>query len=329
MAMDMNRRDLMLGGSALAGGLAGCARAVKGASEPALVPPAPAAARRVQLAAMETSFVLGLNTSTLRGQKLSLVQEIDIAAKAGYRAMEPWVDEIERYAASGGSLDDLGKRFRDAGITVASAIGFFEWIVDDPERRRKGLEATRRAMEMLRRIGGLRLAAPPVGATDKRVADLLAVAERYRALLELGDRMGVVPQVEIWGSSQTLGKLGEAACVAIEAHHTKACILPDVYHLYRGGSDFKSVKLLGAGAIHVFHINDYPADPPRGRITDADRVYPGDGIAPLKDLLSDLADARMHVTLSLELFNRKYWAQDPQLVARTGLEKMRKILRDE
>jgi sugar phosphate isomerase/epimerase len=276
---------------------------------------------------MEKNFVLGLNTSTLRGQALSLIEEIDIAAKAGYRAMEPWIAEIERYAASGGSLADLGKRFGDSGISVASAIGFFEWIVDDRERRRRGLEATRRAMDVLRRIGGVRLAAPPVGATDARIADLLTVAERYRALLDLGDQMGVVPQVEIWGSSQTLGRLGEAACVAIEAQHEKACILPDVYHLYRGGSEFKTVKLLGPGTIHVLHVNDYPAHPPRAQLTDADRVYPGDGVAPLRELLVDLATAGMKVTLSLELFNRKYWSQDPRLVAETGLAKMKALFR--
>ena len=41
-------------------------------------------------------------------------------------------------AQSGGSLEDLGKRLRDAGISVESAIGFFDWIVDDPARRREG-----------------------------------------------------------------------------------------------------------------------------------------------------------------------------------------------
>ena len=167
------------------------------------------------------------------------MEEIAIAAKAGYQAMEPWIDELERYASSGGSLEDLGKRFRDAGISVESAIGFFDWIVDDPDRRRKGLEAARRSMELVRRIGGKRLAAPPAGATDQRITDLSKIAERYRALLELGDQIGVVPQVEVWGFSRTLGRLGEAACVAIEAGHPKACILPDVYHLYRGGSEFR------------------------------------------------------------------------------------------
>ena len=40
-----------------------------------------------------------LNTSTLRGHNLSLPELVDIAAGAGYESIEPWVDEIEKYAA--------------------------------------------------------------------------------------------------------------------------------------------------------------------------------------------------------------------------------------
>jgi len=271
-------------------------------------------------------FILGLNTSTLRGHKLTIVEEIAIAEKAGYGGMEPWIDELERHAASGGSLEDLGKRFRDAGISVESAIGFFPWIVDDPAARKEGLESARRAMEMVRKIGGKRLAAPPVGATDRPMTDLLRIAERYRALLELGDRMGVVPELEVWGFSKTLSRLGEAAMVAIEADHPSACILPDVYHLHRGGSGLGGVKLLAPRSIHVFHVNDYPDGPPREQLTDAMRVYPGDGVAPLTGLLRDLAEGGFRVMLSLELFNKSYWAQDPSTVARTGLEKMKALV---
>src|SRR5262249_28785616 len=117
-----------------------------------------------------------------------------------------------------------------------------------------------------------------------------------------------------------------AALVAIEADHPNACILPDVYHLHRGGSGLGGITLLSPRAIHVFHFNDYPADPPREKLTDADRVYPGAGVAPLKALLRDLAGGGFRVMLSLELFNRKYWAQDPLTVARTGLEKMNTLV---
>jgi sugar phosphate isomerase/epimerase len=74
--------------------------------------------------------------------------------------------------------------------------------------------------------------------------------------------------------------------------------------------------------MQVFHLNDYPALP-RDKITDADRVYPGDGVAPLPAILRDLRQLGFRGYLSLELFNREYWKQDALTVARTGLEKMR------
>ena len=282
--------------------------------------------KKAEPTSASSTFLFGLNTSTIRGQKLPIVEEIEIAAKVGYEGMEPWIDELQRYAEAGGSLPDLGKRFRDAGIRVESAIDFFEWAVDDEARRKKGLEAARKSLEMLQKIGGKRLAAPPVGATENAV-DPLRLAERYRALLELGDRMGVVPQVEVWGSSRTLGRLGEAAMVAIESGHPRACILPDVFHLYKGGSSLEGIRLLAPAAIHVFHVNDYPADPPRAELTDADRIFPGDGVAPYKTLLRDLRQGGFQVMLSLELFNRQLWRQDPENVLKVGLAKMRALVR--
>jgi 2-keto-myo-inositol isomerase len=177
VTIELKRRDLLAGSTkALAGGilaaasggvLSSHAEAARGEATQPVAPEPKLQADR---------FLLGLNTSTIRGQKLSIVEEIAIAAKAGYQAMEPWIDELERYAATGGSLEDLGKRFRDAGISVESAIGFFDWIVDDPDRRRKGLEAARRSMELVRRIGGKRLAAPPAGATNQPISDLSKIA---------------------------------------------------------------------------------------------------------------------------------------------------------
>ncbi len=272
------------------------------------------------------AFRYCLNTSTIMGQKLDLVELVEITAKAGYDAIEPWVSDLERYAQGGHSLRDVAVRLRDRGLTVESAIGFPEWVVDDPARRKKGLEDARRAMELVRQVGGKRLAAPPAGATNVEI-DPRVVAERYRALLELGEQAGVVPQAEIWGFSRTLRRLGEAALAALETGRPDACILADVYHLYKGGSGFNGLRLLSANALHVVHFNDYPAQPPRESIADAQRVYPGDGVAPLKQVLRDLRAVEFRGVLSLELFNRDYWKQDALAVARTGLEKMRALAR--
>lgn len=267
-----------------------------------------------------------LNTSTIQGQKLTLVQEVAIAAKAGYNGLEPWISELQEHVKGGGSLKELGRRISDAGLSVESAIGFFDWCVDDDGRRKKALEQARRDMEMVEQIGGKRIAAPPAGATDRDDLDLRKIAARYRELLDLGDQFGVVPEAEVWGFSKTLRRLGEAAYIAIESGHPKACILPDVFHLYKGGSGQGGIRLLSGDAIGIFHFNDYPANPPRAEIDDSQRVYPGDGVAPLKELVRALRDIGYRGMLSLELFNATYWKDDALTVARTGLEKMRKVV---
>ena len=268
-----------------------------------------------------------LNTSTIRGHNLSITEEVDIAAEAGYRAIEPWIGKIDAYLDQGGSLKDLAKRIADHGMTVESSIGFAPWIVNDNAQRTKGIEAAKRDMDRVAQVGGKRMAAPAAGAQNGSDVDLMKAAERYRALLELGDKMGVVPMVEVWGFSKTLTKLSQAVFVAVEAAHPKACVLADVYHLHKGGSDYRGFNLMSANSMHVLHMNDYPANPPRETITDGHRVYPGDGVAPMRDILRTLRDIGFRGHLSLELFNESYWKQhDALTVAETGLKKMREVV---
>jgi sugar phosphate isomerase/epimerase len=276
----------------------------------------------------ETSraFRYCLNMATIRGQKLGIVKEVEVAAQAGYDGIEPWLATLDEYVQAGGKLPDLKKRISDSGLKVEDAIAFSEWIVDDDARRAKGVEQAKRDMDVVAQIGGRRIAAPPRGATDLPKLELTAAAERYRALLHAGEQIGVVPQLELWGFSRNLSRLGECVCVAMETGHRNACVLADVYHLYKGGSEIHGMQLLGANTIQVLHMNDYPSDPPREKIDDSYRVYPGDGIAPLADILRTLHATGGQKVLSLELFNRKYWSEDALAVSRTGLARMKAVV---
>jgi len=73
----------------------------------------------------------------------------------------------------------------------------------------------------------------------------------------------------------------------------------------------------------VFHMNDYPAIPDRATIADAHRIWPGDGIAPLKELLGHLVANDCRLMLSLELFNAEYWKLPVAECASVGLTKMK------
>src|SRR5664279_5092847 len=126
----LSRREALAGGGLLVGAAVlgewrALAAAPPRAPEPAPLTPAP--------------FRYCLNTATLRGQKLGILKEIEVAAKAGYQAIEPWVASIEAYQKEGGSLPDLKRRIAELGLTVESAIGFPQWIVDDDTKRAQGL----------------------------------------------------------------------------------------------------------------------------------------------------------------------------------------------
>jgi 2-keto-myo-inositol isomerase len=271
------------------------------------------------------AFKYSLNMSTIRGQKLGFIKELEVAAKAGFTSVEIWIDTFQTYLQKGGTTAEAKKIIDGLGIKIENAIGFAKWIVDDDTIRKAALNQLQHEMELLAQIGCHRIAAPPSGATALPLIDLNVITDRYRAILQMGDQTGVIPMVEMWGSSQNLKKISQVLYVATESEHKNALILLDAFHIYKGGSSLASLPFVGKTAIEVFHINDYPAGILPAKISEPDRVYPGDGIAPLKQMLQAIKNPEKAVVISLEVFNQSYYAQDALLVAKTGLAKMKVI----
>ena len=264
-----------------------------------------------------------INTSTIRRSNLSALDTLDIAAEAGYDGVEPWIRELDAFVDAGGSLEEYSEKAQGLGLQIVNVIAFIEWVVDDESARERGWQEAHRNMWMCRQIGCEHLAAPPFGAIDASGLDLGDVADRYRELLALGKNYGVKPILEFWWMSKKLKRLSEAAFVALECGHPDASILVDIFHMYRGGSPWDGLKMLSPEVLGLVHINDYPTSPPRETLSDSDRVFPGDGGAPLGKILKDLHEIGYQKFLSLELFNEEYAGMDPLVVAREGLSKMK------
>ncbi len=270
-----------------------------------------------------STFKFSLNTSTIRGQKLSLPQIIELAARAGYDGFEPWMMEIQAYLETGKSLASLKKLASDAGLEFFDCIGFPTWMAQDAEKSKTGFAQMETEMGILADLGCPRVAAPAIG-TEAPI-DLLQTGEKYKRLLDLGRKTGVMPQLEFWGAFPSFYHLGQAMAVAAAADDKDAKILADVYHLFRGGSGFEGMKMLDGHAIDIFHMNDFPAAIPRTEQQDKDRVMPGDGAAPMQELADTLKSKGKPIILSLELFNPTYYAMDAEVVVKEGLEKMKRF----
>lgn len=274
------------------------------------------------------AFKYSLNMSTIRGQQLGFIKELQVAAKAGFTSVEIWIDTFQTYLQTGGTTTEAKKIIADLGITIENAIGFAKWIVDDKATRQAAHKQLQTEMDLLAQIGCHRIAAPPSGATGLPLINLDVITERYVTILEMGIKTGVIPMVEMWGGSANLKHIAEVLYVATASGHKNALVLLDSFHIYKGGSSLESLAFVGKNAIEIFHMNDYPAGIVPAKISEPDRIYTGDGIAPLKQILQTIKNPNKPIVLSLEVFNESYYKQDPLLVAKTGLAKMKAITED-
>ena len=272
-------------------------------------------------------FSYCLNTSTIRSDGATILDMIDTTADAGYDGIEPWVAELDAWVDGGGTLAQVKARADERGLSIVNLIGFPEWAVPEDDRRAKGFEEAARCFQIAEDLGCPCVAAPPFGIHDRNV-DLLPVTERFAELVDLAAESGVTPLLEYWGIAQTLGRTGEVLMIAAECGRPGVQLLADVFHMYKGSGHHVGFEHFGAGRLGLVHVNDYPASPTRADITDADRVYPGDGLAPWPQIVASLKTIGFTGMLSLELFNEAYWAQGPTVVAREGLAKLKGCVGD-
>ncbi|MBI2425461.1 MAG: sugar phosphate isomerase/epimerase [Candidatus Hydrogenedentes bacterium] len=305
MSTSMNRRGF-LQGAAGAGALLSTVAA-------------PAEAKQKRYQEKESLWPLCLNVSTIR--PASFADKIGAAAAAGYDAIEPWISDLEQHEAEGKSLKDAAKEIADKGMWVPNIIGLWDCMPATEEEFQASLPATRERMRRMSEIGSVHAAAIP--QPDRTDFDLKWGADKYRELMRIGrEDYNIKVAFEFIGFFKGVHRTGQAAAVAIDSDDPEACLIMDTFHLFRGGSGFNGIKMMAPNLIGNFHWNDVPGDVPREEQGDAHRIYPGDGVLPLVQALKDLKEIGYFGTLSLEMFNRAHWEQDPYEVAKTGKEKM-------
>lgn len=307
----LSRREMLrMGGAGMA--------AIAGAAGHAAAMQTPAGAAQPK----KERWKLCLNISTIRPAPLE--EKIAAASKAGYDGIELWSDELAKHEQGGKSLDDVAKRLKDLGLEVPNLIGIWNSMPQDEAAKAKLIEDAKRRLAICAKVGARHIAAIP--APDRPDMDVLWAAARYAELVDLGQPFGVGVALEYGSYLKGIHTLGQSAAVVAEAGRPEGSIVADTFHSYNGRSAFEGAKFLAGSIYAVWHINDVPKEPGPGQLKDADRIYPGDGILPLAQLLKDLWANGFRGPLSLEMFNREEWKKPAEAVAKTGIEKMRAVI---
>ncbi len=264
-------------------------------------------------------FIYCLNSSTIK--PTPILEKIKIAGETGYAAIELWHDDIDAYLSQGGQLSDIRKALDDNSLEVPTTIFLKGWWDTVDHVYSAAIDEVKRRLEQAREVGApYSIAGPPLGPVDFDVG-----AQNYARLLEIGRQFAVKPIMEYLGFSEQVNTIEAALEVMTKSGDPTATTVLDPFHCFRGGGSIESITKLKESQIAISHFNDSPEFPPRQLQQDPDRIMPGGGIIDLKRYCALLREVGYHRWLSLELFNRELWAQNPREVARIGLEKMQQV----
>ena len=82
----------------------------------------------------------------------------------------------------------------------------------------------------------------------------------------------------------------------------------DTFHFYAGGSTIDSIEKVDKEKIFILHINDEEGLP-KNELQDAHRLYPGEGVIPLNEIVSSLRKVHFDGPVSIEMFRPEYWTR--------------------
>lgn len=303
----MDRRDFLKTGVAVSAGAFTVGAGARAEAKP----------QRFQQGVSPWAIIM--NSSTIR--PVPLKDQVRLVAETGWDGIEPWVNDIEKFEADGGDVKALGREIKDRGLRISNVIGLWDCMPDGDDAFQASLPATRNRMRLCADLGSPFVAALPL--PDRENFDLMHAAKCYAELVRIGrEDYNIQPIMEFVSVFKGVTRIGQAAAIALDADTPHAYVLPDTFHLWKGGSGFHGISRMQGDFLADFHWNDVPAGAVPADSGDSTRILPGDGVLPLVQCMKDLKAIGYQRGLSLELFNKEIWAMDPRKACELGLRKM-------
>jgi 2-keto-myo-inositol isomerase len=264
---------------------------------------------------------LAINTScTLPA---TIEEEIPGIAAAGFEWVELRTPELREYLRTH-TIGELAALLAAAGVRVGSinALEFVSFRGDEYA----GVQAECRELcGWAAELGCEYVIAVPSPTPSKDTTWGEIRSESVRALDDLsaiaagyGVRLGFEPLGFGWCSVRTVAGANEILSAVEDAG---VGLVLDVFHFALGGSRMQELDLVDAASIPIVHVDDAV----RGTIeamTDADRVFPGEGDLPVDEICGRLVARGFSGLLSLELFRPEYWEWEPARVAERGYARL-------
>jgi 2-keto-myo-inositol isomerase len=222
-------------------------------------------------------------------------------SKAGVRAVEVDIAKIQEFARTE-SLPKAKQLLDDLGLKPVSASNHLGFVDASAQQFQGLMDQLKTKLEVVQAVGGDRIVCPSTLNREATPDDFKRGAENMVKGAELAKTYGVSLMLEFAKTSRLANSIQTALQIIREANHPNARIMVDTFHFYGGVGKVEELELLRDGELAHLHFEDIP-DLPREQLnSQSSRLFPGDGVAPLKRTIEILKRKGYSGPASLELF---------------------------
>lgn len=266
---------------------------------------------------------LGFNGATTMTSPFET--DVQIASHAGFDVLEITATKLDQYLQTHTLAD--ARRLIDAANLKTHAINSIEQI-NVAAQRQHVLARTRQLSQWCQALGCPWIiavpGAAPAGATWAHIRD--ETMNVLRAMSEIAVPYGANIAFEFlgfpWCAVRTVAQAWE---IVNTLNLPNVGIVIDTCHFFAGESTLESIQLIHAQKLAVFHLNDVEAMP-KEKIEDTNRLFPGDGVIPLKEIINAVRATGFDGVASVEIFRPEYWQREPASVAKEAHAKSKGVL---
>jgi 2-keto-myo-inositol isomerase len=258
---------------------------------------------------------------------LPLSDELVVVGSAGYGGLELFVPKLAPFLESH-PAEDLARRLRAQGLAAIAMNGIENFSLRPPAEFAQVEKDCAWLAQLSEAIGCpciVVVPSPrPEGMSWAAVKD--ATVEALRKLADVAEPCGVKLAFEFLApASCSVRTLAQGWEIVQATGREDVGLVLDTYHFFVGGSSWESLEEFDMDRLFLVHLNDVD-DLPLEKLSDGDRLLPGEGILPLGRILASLKVRGYCGAYSLEVMRPAYRRRDPLEYARAGKEAIERVL---
>jgi 2-keto-myo-inositol isomerase len=287
---------------------------------------------------MTASFTDRLALSPVTIPQCAFADSFGVIAEAGFRGIGLRYNLLEDFLAGGGTLGEVRSLLRQHGLCFSEGAFLAEWQFNGGapvicKRRREGgpseardvlMRRLRQFMERCAELECVNITAVPA---LYQTGDLALAAEEFGALCDLARGYGLNICLEFIAKAPQVNSMKTAHELIAAAGRANGGLVVDTFLFHESGSRLADLAAVPLERIFNVQLADAKALPREQLNMLADRLYPGEGVAPVRDIVLLLARGGYTGFWTVEIFNPDYARLPPSDVARRAYDSAATILR--